>query len=128
MYKERPLPPPQWASSTPRLSSQHTAIPREAYPDSMLRSTSRLDVLRANTVIFREHGLALKRVAKPATRVVVVANPANTNALIVAAHADTLPKSNFTSLSRLDQNRTAAQIAAKINSMYNPQVCTDDEW
>lgn len=97
------------------------AIPREAYSDPMLRCTNRRDVLRANTVIFKEHGLSLNRVGKSSTKVVVVANPSNTNALIVAAHASNLPRANFSCLSRLDQNRTAAQVAQKLNVAYHPE-------
>jgi malate/lactate dehydrogenase len=58
----------------------------------------------------------------PSPQVVVVANPSNTNALIVAAHASNLPRANFTCLSRLDQNRTAAQVAQKLNVAYHPEV------
>ncbi|EDQ84763.1 uncharacterized protein MONBRDRAFT_39154 [Monosiga brevicollis MX1] len=92
-----------------------SAIPRSEDADPMLRCNNRLDVLRANTVIFKEHGLAFDRVAKPTTKVVVVANPSATNALIVSSFAKSVPKENFTSLAWLDQNRAAAHIAARLN-------------
>eukprot|EP00045_Choanoeca_perplexa_P010353 m.104476 g.104476 ORF g.104476 m.104476 type:complete len:511 (-) comp15247_c0_seq1:1178-2710(-) len=94
-----------------------SAIPRTLGADPLVRCNNRRDVLRANTAIFKEHGLALDRVGKPTTKVIVVANPSATNALIVSACAKSLPKTNFSSLSRLDQNRTCAQVAAKLNSL-----------
>jgi hypothetical protein len=60
--------------------------------DPLVRCNNRRDVLRANTAIFKEHGLALDRVGKPTTKVIVVANPSATNALIVSACAKSLPK------------------------------------
>ncbi len=93
-----------------------SAIPRVPGENPVIRITNRKDVLRANTLIFKELGTALNRVAHKNTKVVVVANPANTNALIVSAIADKLPKENFTCLSRLDQNRVCSLVAKKINA------------
>ena len=57
-------------------------------------------------------GLALDRYAKKTVKVLVVGNPCNNNALIASHYAPSIPKSNFSSLSRLDQLRSVSQIAA----------------
>ena len=75
----------------------------------------RADLLQANAQIFKTQGEILNRVAKPTTKVVVVGNPANTNALICATNAPNIPKKNFSALTRLDQNRALSQIALKAN-------------
>ena len=62
----------------------------------------RADLLQANAAIFRTQGEILNRVAKPTTRVIVVGNPANTNALICAKNAPNIPVRNFSALTRLD--------------------------
>jgi malate dehydrogenase len=73
----------------------------------------RKDLLKANVRIFKQQGEALNQFAKKTVKVVVVGNPANTNALICQMNAPTIPKENFTCLTRLDQNRAQSQIAAK---------------
>lgn len=74
----------------------------------------RKDLLAANVKIFASQGRALKNHAKATTKVLVVGNPANTNALICAQFAkDKLPIENFSAMTRLDQNRATAQVAAK---------------
>ena len=73
----------------------------------------RADLLEANAAIFAAQGRALAASAAPDVRVVVTGNPANTNALIASRHADGIPASRFTALTRLDQNRARAQLAAK---------------
>lgn len=65
----------------------------------------RKDLLRINGDIFKIQGAALNESAKPDCKVLVVANPANTNCLILSTHAPNIPKKNFTCLTRLDQNR-----------------------
>ena len=65
----------------------------------------RADLLQANAAIFRQQGEILNRVAKPTTQVIVVGNPANTNALICSKNAPNIPAKNFSALTRLDQNR-----------------------
>ena len=62
----------------------------------------RKDLLAGNAKIFKAQGEVLNRVAKKTVRVLVVGNPANTNALIMAKNAPTIPKENFTALTRLD--------------------------
>jgi len=62
----------------------------------------RKDLLNENAKIFKAQGEALDRVAKKTVKVCVVGNPANTNALIASHYAPSIPKKNFTALTRLD--------------------------
>lgn len=73
----------------------------------------RADLLSANGGIFSAQGKALNAGAADDLKVVVVGNPANTNALIAASHAKDIPASRFTALTRLDHDRALAQLAAK---------------
>merc|ERR1711972_1099672 len=59
-------------------------------------------------------GQALDQFAKKTCKILVVGNPANTNALICSHYAPSIPKENFSAMTRLDQNRAAAQLAAKL--------------
>lgn len=74
----------------------------------------RKDLLRANVKIFKAQGEALDKHAKKSVKVVVVGNPANTNAFICKKYAPSIPPENFTALTRLDQNRAQAQIATRM--------------
>ncbi|XP_044749129.1 malate dehydrogenase, cytoplasmic [Coccinella septempunctata] len=74
----------------------------------------RRDLLAANVKIFKVQGEAIDKYARKDVKVLVVGNPANTNALICSKYAPSIPKENFTAMTRLDQNRAQAQIAAKI--------------
>ncbi|MEY4083853.1 MAG: hypothetical protein RL483_1222 [Pseudomonadota bacterium] len=73
----------------------------------------RADLLAANAQIFTAQGKALNAVASRKVKVLVVGNPANTNAYIAMKSAPDLPAKNFTAMLRLDHNRAASQIAAK---------------
>lgn len=73
----------------------------------------RSDLLQANGGIFGPQGAAINAVAADDIKVLVVGNPANTNALIAANHAPDVPSSRFTAMTRLDHNRALAQLAAK---------------
>ena len=73
----------------------------------------RADLLQANGGIFGPQGAAITAVAADDIKVLVVGNPANTNALIAANHAPDVPSSRFTAMTRLDHNRALAQLAAK---------------
>jgi len=73
----------------------------------------RKDLLGVNSKIFKSQGQALNDVAKPSCKVLVVANPCNTNCLILQKHCPNIPKKNFTCLNRLDHNRAVAAIAKK---------------
>ena len=74
----------------------------------------RKDLLEANGKIFQPQGRALNQVAKRDVKVLVVGNPANTNALIAMNNAPDLAPSQFTAMMRLDHNRATSQIAQKI--------------
>lgn len=73
----------------------------------------RKDLLAANAQIFTAQGRALNAVASRDVRVLVVGNPANTNAYIAMKSAPDLPAGNFTAMLRLDHNRALSQIAAR---------------
>ena len=73
----------------------------------------RKDLLSANAQIFTAQGKALNEVASRDVKVLVVGNPANTNAYIAMKSAPDLPKENFTAMLRLDHNRALSQLAAK---------------
>ena len=73
----------------------------------------RKDLLAANAQIFTAQGKALNQAASRDVRVLVVGNPANTNAFIAMKSAPDLPRKNFTAMLRLDHNRALSQIAAK---------------
>lgn len=74
----------------------------------------RKDLLSANVKIFKVQGEALDQHARKDVKVLVVGNPANTNAFICSHYAPSIPRENFTAMTRLDQNRAQAQIAAKV--------------
>ncbi|HEX7189462.1 MAG TPA: malate dehydrogenase [Actinomycetes bacterium] len=71
------------------------------------------DLLEANGGIFKPQGAAINAGAADDVRVLVVGNPANTNALIAASHAPDVPKDRFTAMTRLDHNRALTQLAKK---------------
>lgn len=77
------------------------------------KGMERKDLLEANGAIFTVQGKALAAVASKAVKVLVVGNPANTNALIALKNADGLNPRNFTAMLRLDHNRAYSQLAAK---------------
>ena len=82
------------------------AMPRKA-------GMERGDLLSANGGIFKPQGEALSEVANPGVKVLVVGNPANTNALIAQQNAPKLDKGQFTAMVRLDHNRALSQLSAK---------------
>jgi len=117
----------------------------------------RKDLLAANVKIFKVQGESLDKFAKKSVKVLVVGNPANTNALICSHYAPSIPKENFSAMTRLDQNRASSQLAVKVgtdianvknviiwgnhsstqfpdaaHAMINgkpaPQVINDDDW
>ncbi|MDO5356231.1 MAG: malate dehydrogenase [Conchiformibius sp.] len=77
------------------------------------KGMERADLLQANAQIFTVQGAALNKVASRDVKVLVVGNPANTNAYIAMKSAPDLPAKNFTAMLRLDHNRAASQIAEK---------------
>jgi len=78
------------------------------------KGMERKDLLEANGAIFTVQGKALDAVASRAVKVLVVGNPANTNAYIAMNSAPGLPRENFTSMMRLDHNRAVSQIAGRL--------------
>ena len=82
------------------------AMPRTA-------GMERADLLAANGAIFTTQGRAIASSAKPDVKVLVVGNPANTNALIAMNNAEGMESRNFTAMMRLDHNRAKSQLAAK---------------
>ena len=77
------------------------------------KGMERKDLLEANGAIFTTQGKALNEVAARDARILVVGNPANTNAYIAMRNAPDLPAANFTAMMRLDHNRALSQIAAR---------------
>jgi malate dehydrogenase len=74
---------------------------------------SRADLIRANGPIFTGQGKAINDAAGPDVRILTVANPCNTNCLIAKSHAPRVPADRWYAMTRLDQNRAAAQLAKK---------------
>jgi malate dehydrogenase len=95
----------------------HVALLVGARPRSA--GMERKDLLLANAQIFSAQGKALDTLADRKLRVLVVGNPANTNALIASANAPSLERRNFTAMTRLDHNRALSQLAAKTGSHVN---------
>jgi malate dehydrogenase len=144
-----------------------TADPMEAFKDAdaafmvgafpRKEGMERKDLLTRNIEIFKVQGTAIDQVAKKSIKVLVVGNPANTNAAICAHYAPSIPKENFSAMTRLDHNRALSQLAVKsgnevcnvknviiwgnhsstqfpdashatINGKPAPAVINDDEW
>jgi malate dehydrogenase len=78
------------------------------------KGMERADLLEANGAIFKPQGAAINAHAADDIKVLVVGNPANTNALIAQANAPDVPAERFTAMTRLDQNRAVAQLANKL--------------
>jgi malate dehydrogenase len=78
------------------------------------KGMERSDLLEANGAIFTAQGSALNDGASADVRVLVVGNPANTNCLIAMNSAPDVPRERFTAMTRLDENRAVAQLAAKV--------------
>ena len=103
-----------------------TDYPKVAFKDAQVallvgarprsKGMERKDLLEANGAIFTVQGRALNEVAARDIKVLVVGNPANTNALIAMSSAPDLPRGNFTAMLRLDHNRALSQLAARTGS------------
>ncbi|XP_015172367.1 PREDICTED: malate dehydrogenase, cytoplasmic [Polistes dominula] len=79
----------------------------------------RKDLLAANVAIFKVQGEAIDKFAQKEVKVLVVGNPANTNALICSHYAPSIPKENFSAMTRLDQNRAQSALAKKLGVKVN---------
>ncbi|MDO9031572.1 MAG: malate dehydrogenase [Hydrogenophaga sp.] len=103
-----------------------TADPKVAFKDAQQAllvgarprgpGMERKDLLLENAKIFTEQGKAIDEVAARDLKLIVVGNPANTNALIAMNTAKSLPQTAFTSMMRLDHNRAISQLAARTNA------------
>jgi malate dehydrogenase len=78
------------------------------------KGMERSDLLEANGQIFKPQGEALNAGAADDVKILVVGNPANTNALIAMNNAPDIPRERFTAMTRLDENRAVAQLAEKV--------------
>jgi len=78
------------------------------------KGMERADLLEANGAIFKPQGKAINDHAADDVRILVVGNPANTNALIAMSNAPDVPNERFTAMTRLDQNRAYGQLASKL--------------
>jgi malate dehydrogenase len=83
------------------------------------KGMERADLLEANGGIFKPQGEAIAAGAADDIRVLVVGNPANTNALIAMNNADGVPRERFTAMTRLDHNRAVAQLADKTGAQVS---------
>ena len=100
-----------------------TADPEEAFRDADLvflvgarprgPGMERKDLLEVNAEIFSRQGRALNAVAKRDAKILIVGNPANTNALIALSNAPDLSPENFSAMTRLDHNRALSRLASK---------------
>jgi len=88
------------------------AILLGAFPRKL--GMERRDLLVKNAAIFKEQGEAIRKHAKEHIRILVVGNPANTNAAVLAQYASNIDKKQITALSRLDQNRATSFVAKKL--------------
>jgi malate dehydrogenase len=79
------------------------------------KGMERADLLEANGAIFQPQGKALNDKAADDVRILVVGNPANTNALIAQQNAPDIPAERFTAMTRLDENRAVAMLANKLD-------------
>ena len=101
-------------SDDPNQAFQGTNVALLVGARPRTRGMERSDLLEANGRIFAPQGQAINAHAASDVRVLVVGNPANTNALIVAANAPDIPRDRITAMTRLDHNRAVSQVAKKL--------------
>ena len=109
-----PLLAGMFATDDPKVAFKDAQIALFVGARPRSKGMERKDLLEANGAIFTTQGRALNEVASRSVKVLVVGNPANTNALIAMNSAPDLPRENFTAMLRLDHNRAVSQIAAKL--------------
>ena len=100
--------------ATPAFDGTNIALLVGARPRT--KGMERADLLEANGAIFKPQGEAIAAGAADDVKVLVVGNPANTNALIALSNAQDIPRERFTAMTRLDQNRAVAQLAGKVGA------------
>jgi malate dehydrogenase len=101
------------AASDPKVAFKGADVALLVGARPRSKGMERKDLLEANGAIFTGQGRALNDVASRNVKVLVVGNPANTNACIAMNSAPDLPRENFTAMLRLDHNRALSQLAAK---------------
>jgi malate dehydrogenase len=101
-------------SDDPRIAFKNAEIAMLVGARPRSKGMERKDLLEANGAIFSEQGRILNEVAARHVKVLVVGNPANTNALIAMKNAPDLNPRNFTAMMRLDHNRAITQVAKKL--------------
>ncbi|WP_322999658.1 malate dehydrogenase [Castellaniella sp.] len=101
------------AHSDPRTAFKDADVALLVGARPRSKGMERKDLLQVNAQIFTAQGKALNEVASRNVKVLVVGNPANTNAYIAMKSAPDLPAKNFTAMLRLDHNRALSQLAAK---------------
>ncbi|CAD7937987.1 unnamed protein product [Amoebophrya sp. A25] len=94
------------------FSGADCAVLLGAFPRK--QGMERKELMEKNIGIFKAMGEAVEKNASPNIKVLVVGNPANTNALIMSNYAPKVPKANFTAMTRLDHHRALGQIALKV--------------
>ena len=101
------------AASDPKVAFKDIDVALLVGARPRSKGMERKDLLEANGAIFTGQGRALNDVARREVKVLVVGNPANTNAYIAMKSAPDLPRENFTAMLRLDHNRALSQLATK---------------
>src|SRR5689334_23533255 len=101
-------------TDSPRAAFDGTNVALLVGARPRTKGMERGDLLEANGGIFKPQGEAINAGAADDVRVLVVGNPANTNALIARSHAPDVPADRFTAMTRLDHNRAISQLAAKL--------------
>ncbi|TDH73750.1 hypothetical protein CCR75_003830 [Bremia lactucae] len=86
----------------------------------------RKDLIDKNVAIFQAQGVAINKYASRDVKVLVVANPANTNCLIAMEHAPSIPRRNFSALTRLDHERLRSFVVEKVNATRGTKVTSKD--
>lgn len=86
----------------------------------------RRDLIEKNTKIFEVAGKAINENASRNIRILVIANPANTNCLSLMKYCPNIPKKNFTALTRLDMNRERSLLARMISEKLNKEVLPNE--
>lgn len=91
-----------------------------------LAGMQRSDLIAKNTAIFSEAGKAIDAVADKNIKVLVVANPANTNACVLMEHAKSIPRENFSAMTRLDANRAKSLLREEAMKKLGRDVAIED--
>jgi len=107
------------AASDPKVAFKDADVALLVGARPRSKGMERKDLLEANGAIFTGQGRALNDVANGNVKVLVVGNPANTNAYIAMNSAPDLPRENFTAMLRLDHNRSLSQLAVKTGKPVN---------